>query len=95
MRMWQAGLLDEVRSLIPLGLERGITARKAIGYAQALAEVHGRMSRHDAIAETQQLTRTYARRQVGWFARYRDATTIDADDVVARGAELARQSALD
>jgi tRNA dimethylallyltransferase len=95
VRMWQAGLLDEVRSLIPLGLERGITARKAIGYAQALAEVQGRMSQHDAIAETQQLTRTYARRQVGWFGRYRDATTIDADDVVARGAELARQPALD
>jgi tRNA dimethylallyltransferase len=95
VRMWQAGLLDEVRSLIPLGLERGITARKAIGYAQALAEVQGRMPQHDAIAETQQLTRTYARRQVGWFARYRDATTIDADDVVARGAELARQPALD
>jgi tRNA dimethylallyltransferase len=95
VRMWQAGLLDEVRSLIPLGLERGVTARKAIGYAQALAELQGRMSQHDAITETQQLTRTYARRQVGWFARYRDATTIDADDVAARGAELARQSALD
>jgi tRNA dimethylallyltransferase len=94
-RMWEAGLLDEVRSLLPLGLERGVTARKAIGYAQALAELHGRMSRSDAITETQQLTRTYARRQVGWFSRYREATTIDADDVVARGAELARQAALD
>jgi tRNA dimethylallyltransferase len=82
-RMWEAGLLDEVRS------------RKAIGYAQALAELDGRMSRRDAIAETQQLTRTYARRQVGWFARYRGATTIDADDPVDRGAELARQAALD
>ena len=95
VRMWDTGLVDEVRTLMPLGLERGVTARKAIGYAQALAELHGRMSRVDAIAETQQLTRTYARRQVGWFARYRDATTIDADDVVARGAELARQAALD
>lgn len=95
VRMWEEGLVDEVRSLVPRGLERGVTARKAIGYAQALAEVRGRMSRRDAIAETQQLTRTYARRQVGWFARYRDATTIDADDVVARGAELARQAALD
>ena len=94
-RMWAQGLVDEVRGLVPLGLERGVTARKAIGYAQALAELHGRMSQDDAIAETRQLTRTYARRQVGWFARYRDATSIDADDVVARGAELARQAALD
>ena len=94
-RMWAQGLVDEVRGLVPLGLERGVTARKAIGYAQALAELQGRMSQDDAIAETRQLTRTYARRQVGWFARYRDATSIDADDVVARGAELARQAALD
>jgi tRNA dimethylallyltransferase len=94
-RMWAQGLVDEVRGLVPLGLERGVTARKAIGYAQALAELHGRMSQDEAIAETRQLTRTYARRQVGWFARYRDATSIDADDVVARGAELARQAVLD
>jgi tRNA dimethylallyltransferase len=47
------------------------------------------------IADPQQLTRTYARRQVGWFRRYGEATTIDADDPVARAAELARQAALD
>lgn len=93
--MWEAGLVEEVRSLVPVGIERGVTARRAIGYAQALAELHGRMSRNDAIAETQQLTRTYARRQVGWFTRYRDATTIDADDTAARSAELGRLAALD
>ena len=94
-RMWRDGLVDEVRRLVPQGIERGVTARKALGYAQALAELHGRMSQAEAIAETQQLTRTYARRQVGWFRRYADATTIDADDPVERGAELARQAALD
>ncbi|GAA1775102.1 tRNA (adenosine(37)-N6)-dimethylallyltransferase MiaA [Agromyces lapidis] len=93
--MWRLGIVDEVRGLVPLGIERGVTARKAIGYAQALAELQGRMPRAEAVAETQQLTRTYARRQVGWFKRYRDAVVIDADDVVARGAELARQAALD
>jgi tRNA dimethylallyltransferase len=93
--MWQAGLVDEVRALIPRGIEHGVTARRAIGYAQALAEIDGRMSRDDAIAETQQLTRTYARRQVSWFKRYADAVTIDAADVASRGAELARQAAID
>jgi tRNA dimethylallyltransferase len=93
--MWAAGLVDEVRGLIPRGLERGVTARTAIGYAQALAEVHGRMTQADAIAETQQLTRTYARRQVGWFRRYAEATVVDADDAAATGAEVARQATLD
>lgn len=93
--MWRGGLLDEVRGLIPQGIERGVTARQAIGYAQALGELAGRLARQEAIDETRQLTRTYARRQVAWFKRYRHAETIDADDVVARGAELARQAAID
>jgi tRNA dimethylallyltransferase len=91
-RMWADGLLDEVRGLIPEGLERGVTARKAIGYAQALAEIHGRMTTADAIAETQALTRTYARRQVGWFRRYAAASVVDADDRAAVVAEVARQA---
>lgn len=93
--MWRAGLVDEVRGLVPRGLEQGVTARKAIGYAQALAELQGRMPRADAVAETQQLTRVYARRQVGWFKRYRDAVELDAVDPAARSAELDRQAALD
>jgi tRNA dimethylallyltransferase len=93
--MWRDGLLDEVRALIPAGLERGVTARKAIGYAQALAQVHGRLGEADAIAETQALTRTYARRQVGWFKRYAAASVVDADDRAAVAAEVARQAAPD
>jgi tRNA dimethylallyltransferase len=94
-QMFEDGLVDEVRGLIPRGIEGGVTARRAIGYAQALGEIEGRMSRAEAVAETQRLTRTYARRQVGWFRRYRDAVEIDAADALARARELARQSALD
>ena len=36
-RMWAQGLLDEVRALEQVGLRRGRTASRAIGYAQALA----------------------------------------------------------
>ena len=47
-----------------------MTARRAIGYAQALAQLTGEKARDEAIAETQALTRRYARRQVSWFRRY-------------------------
>ncbi len=77
-RMWAQGLLDEVRALQREGLERGATARRAIGYAQALAQLAGTMTQPDAIAETQALTRRYARRQVSWFRRYADVRWIDA-----------------
>lgn len=75
--MWRDGLLDEVGSLRDVGLERGVTARRAIGYAQALAQLEGRQTEAEAIAETQALTRRYARRQVSWFKRYADVTWVE------------------
>ncbi|MEC5183543.1 tRNA dimethylallyltransferase [Cryobacterium sp. MP_3.1] len=79
-RMWTAGLVEEVRALIPAGLEGGVTASRAIGYAQALGQVHGTLSQADAVEATQQLTRRYARRQVSWFKRDPHTHWIDADD---------------
>jgi tRNA dimethylallyltransferase len=75
--MWRAGLLDEVAALLPTGF--GITAGRAIGYAQAIAQLGGRLDEQQAMEQTAALTRRYARRQVGWFGRYRDTTWIDAD----------------
>ncbi|MDQ1122698.1 tRNA (adenosine(37)-N6)-dimethylallyltransferase MiaA [Microbacterium trichothecenolyticum] len=82
-KMWAAGLVDEVEALRAQGLERGATAGRAIGYAQALAQVRGDLTRAEAIAETQALTRRYARRQVSWFRRYGDARWVDARTVDA------------
>lgn len=76
-RMWAAGLVDEVAHLRGIGLERGATASRAIGYAQALGQLDGRLTRAEAIAETQALTRRYARRQVSWFKRYPGLEWVD------------------
>jgi tRNA dimethylallyltransferase len=77
-RMWASGMLDETARLRERGLERGTTARRAIGYAQALAQLRGELGEADAIAETQALTRRYARRQVSWFRRYADVRWHEA-----------------
>lgn len=77
-RMWEAGMLAEVAELRQKGLERGATACRAIGYAQALGQLDGTLTAVEAIAETQALTRRYARRQVSWFKRYRDLEWWDA-----------------
>ena len=76
-QMWADGLVDEVAGLRPKGLEAGVTARRAIGYAQALAQLTGDLSEEQAIAETQSLTRRYARRQVSWFKRYDAIRWVD------------------
>ena len=75
-QMWAHGILDEVRGLG----EMGVTASRAIGYAQALAQLEGAITQPEAIEQTQALTRRYARRQVGWFRRYPNVTWLDSDD---------------
>lgn len=87
--MWRAGLLDEVRGLLPRGLGRGVTASRAIGYAQAIAQLRGELDEAEAIAQTQALTRRYARRQVGWFRRDTSVEWLDAaaDDLVSAADE--------
>ncbi|CAH0125919.1 tRNA dimethylallyltransferase [Microbacterium oxydans] len=86
-RMWRDGLVHEVDDLRVKGLDAGVTARKAIGYAQALGQIEGRLRESEAIAETQALTRRYARRQVSWFKRYRGLTwhqpPVDARSLLA------------
>lgn len=68
-RMWQLGLLAEVEGLIPHGIRHGKTASRAIGYAQALAQLDGTTDQQTAIDETIRLTSRYARRQMSWFRR--------------------------
>lgn len=66
-QMWHDGLVDEVTSLVPQGIRDGRTASRALGYAQALAQIDGVMTQEQAQSETAQLTRRYARRQESWF----------------------------
>lgn len=80
VRMWESGLVDEVRGLIPAGIDRGVTSGRAIGYAQARAQLAGTMTEAEAIEQTQAITRRYARRQVSWFKRYADLHWLAAGD---------------
>jgi tRNA dimethylallyltransferase len=68
--MWANGLLAEVEALLPLGLETGVTASRAIGYAQAIAQLAGELTEAEAIESAATVTRKFARRQVSWFKRY-------------------------
>lgn len=86
--MFDNGLIDEVRELIPAGIERGVTASRAIGYSQALAVIHGSMTESEAVAETSALTRRFARRQVSWFSRNSTITWMDAPGHATAVVEL-------
>ncbi|GAB2623632.1 tRNA dimethylallyltransferase [Paractinoplanes abujensis] len=75
--MWAAGLLDEVRALLPRGLRDGRTASRALGYQQALAQVDGTATEEAAKADTVRGTRRFVRRQRSWFRRDPSITWLD------------------
>ncbi|WP_328906226.1 tRNA (adenosine(37)-N6)-dimethylallyltransferase MiaA [Streptomyces sp. NBC_00234] len=68
-RMWDAGLVDEVRGLEAKGLREGRTASRALGYQQVLAALAGECTEDEARAETVRATKRFARRQDSWFRR--------------------------
>ncbi len=68
-RMFEAGLVDEVRALTGRGLRDGKTASRALGYQQVLAELDGEGDFEAAAAATAQATRRFVRKQRSWFRR--------------------------
>ncbi|MFJ2740157.1 tRNA (adenosine(37)-N6)-dimethylallyltransferase MiaA [Streptomyces sp. NPDC087440] len=68
-RMWEAGLVEEVRTLEAQGLREGITASRALGYQQVLDALAGECTEDEARAETVRATKRFARRQDSWFRR--------------------------
>lgn len=67
--MVEAGLLEEVRTLLHAGLAPDATALQAIGYKQFLAVEEGRATVEDAVAEVKLRSRQYAKRQLTWLRR--------------------------
>jgi len=75
-RMWSAGLVDEVRGLEAAGMGR--TARRAVGYAEVLAALHGESTEEAAREAVAANTRRLARKQMGWFGRDPRVHWLDA-----------------
>ncbi|HEY3753204.1 MAG TPA: tRNA (adenosine(37)-N6)-dimethylallyltransferase MiaA [Pseudonocardiaceae bacterium] len=76
--MFAEGLVDEVRSLVPLGLREGRTASRALGYQQVLAAFDGEYDLPAAQTDIVRATRRFVRRQRSWFRRDRRIGWLDA-----------------
>ncbi len=91
-RMWEAGLVQEVRGLEDQGLRAGVTARRALGYASVLRVLAGAMTEEQARAETVAATRRLARRQRSWFGRDPRVRWLAGDQPLAAALTAARAS---
>jgi tRNA dimethylallyltransferase len=83
-RMWEDGLVAEVRGLVRAGYAPTLRPLQALGYRQAAAVVAGQATEAEALAEMQRATRNYAKRQVTWFRREPTAewVTVRGDEWV-------------
>jgi tRNA dimethylallyltransferase len=77
-RMWERGLVDEVRGLLGAGMGR--TAARAVGYAEVVAMLRGELDEAGARAAIAAGTRRLARKQMGWFGRDPRVHWLDAQD---------------
>jgi tRNA dimethylallyltransferase len=91
-RMWDDGLVDEVRRLVARGLRDGRTASRALGYRQVLAFLAGESTEAEAFDATVVGTRRFARRQDAWFRGDPRIGWVDWDDPdrVDRAVEVCR-----
>jgi tRNA dimethylallyltransferase len=87
-RMFEQGLVAEVRRLDAAGLREGVTASRALGYQQVLSMLDGAIGEDQARADTATATRRFVRRQRSWFGRDpRVRWLTPGPDLLARSLE--------
>ena len=68
--MIESGAIEEVRTLLALGLDPGLPAMRAHGVREFANYLSGQTGRAAAIAKTKTETRRYAKRQMTWLRRF-------------------------
>lgn len=63
------GLLDETQNLLDQGYGKDLPALNSIGYRQAVLHLNGRLSKKEMVADIQQKTRRYAKKQMTWYRK--------------------------
>lgn len=76
--MFAQGLVAEVQGLLQSGLRDGVTAARALGYAQVIADLDAGGDGAGAQEPTFIGTRRYVRRQRSWFRRDHRTQWLDA-----------------
>lgn len=78
--MVEMGLVQEVKSLLNMGLSETSTAMQAIGYKEIVSALKGECTMEEAIDSVKRESRRYAKRQLSWLRRDKSFTWIEWDD---------------
>lgn len=77
--MIEAGLVNEVESLLLQGVDPLATSMQGIGYKEMIAHLNGELSLEEAVERIKRNTRRFAKRQLTWFNRDPNIRWFDVD----------------
>ena len=96
--MLEMGLLDEIRSILASGIPEKANALQAIGYKEFVDAMAGRSTLESAIAQVQQSSRRYAKRQLTWFRRnpaihwLRRSAAVGTEEIIHTARQILNES---
>ncbi len=67
-KMLEAGLIDEVQSLLARGYGENLKPLQSLGYKQVIDFLRGRCNREEAVHQINRDTWHYSKRQMTWFS---------------------------
>lgn len=80
-KMFERGIVDEVRKLLDSGVNENAPPFRALGYAQVLQHLKNSISLEEAISLTKKNTRHYAKRQMTWFKKREGIRWFDPGEI--------------
>jgi tRNA dimethylallyltransferase len=69
LKMFEEGLVEEVKGLMEMGLEGFLTSSQAIGYKELIPYIKGDITLEEAMERVIRNTKAYAKRQIRWARR--------------------------
>ncbi|MBN1805453.1 MAG: tRNA (adenosine(37)-N6)-dimethylallyltransferase MiaA [Sedimentisphaerales bacterium] len=93
-KMIEAGLVDEVESLLGENKPLSKQTRCAIGYAEIIEHIEGKIELEDAIESIKKNTRRLAKNQRTWFRTFKNVNWLDigpdetAEEILSRAKKM-------
>ena len=78
--MIKNGLENEVKNLLNMGYSKDLVSMQGIGYKEIIKYLDGEYTYDEAIEIIKRDSRRYAKRQITWFRRYKDAKWFNLDE---------------
>jgi tRNA dimethylallyltransferase len=79
--MLENGLIDEVKGILDMGYNKDLISMQGIGYKEILKYLDGEYTYEEAVEIIKRDSRKYAKRQITWFKRYKDAPWFDVENL--------------